>query len=501
MSASSTPGPAVTGQDRPPISSESPRLRQVERNVADPDRFFAKEGVDPLTQAFEGKLAVHPGLGGLPVRAEERGATLEALADRPRTGNSVAYIHVPFCETHCLYCGFYNRGYRPEQSHAYTDTLIRELALWQDRPAQNNGPLHAVYFGGGTPTALDPDDLLRLLREVRDRLPLANDCEITIEGRSSNLTAERIEACLEGGANRFSLGVQSFHTEIRRSMGRRSSRAQLLERLGLLQSYNQAAVVVDLIYGFPGQTMEAWLEDIAVAQSLELDGADCYQLNIYASSLLAKSIAEGKLPSGADIPQQARMFAAGVEAMQRAFYRRLSISHWGRTPRERNLYNQYVKGGAQCLAFGPGAGGSLHGHFLINTSDYAAWQRAVEAGRKPVVMLTRPLPKAALFKAVAENLEQGRLDLPCLERRFTLPLGRMLAPLTGQWERAGLVCSQAGSLVLTMAGQFWQVNLSQLLLEYLNQSKEFSDVQEARRAAGGTAHGGRTAGGNARNGG
>ena len=96
-------------------------------------------------------------------------------------------------------------------------------------------------------------------------LPLANDCEITVEGRLSNFGPDKMEACFEGGANRFSLGVQSFDTEIRQAMGRVSDRDTLIRQLQLLQSYDQAAVIVDLTYGFPMQTMDRWLADIATA--------------------------------------------------------------------------------------------------------------------------------------------------------------------------------------------------------------------------------------------
>ena len=458
-------GSAMTGQSMPGRDAMPPFAGRS-RVADDPNRFFAREGVNPLTHAFEGKIAVHPGLGGAPVAAEKRDEVLRQLVGTPRKGNSVVYIHVPFCETHCLYCGFFREGYKRDQSRVYTDALIRELSIWRNTPAREEGPLHAVYFGGGTPTALEPDDLKRLLCAVREMLPLANDCEITIEGRSSNLTRERIEACLEGGANRFSLGVQSFDTRIRQAMGRRSTREELVERLSLLQSYNQAAVIVDLIYGFPMQTLDVWLEDIAVAHSLDLDGADCYQLNTYSTSPLGRAIEKGSLPAGADIPMQGRMFEAGVAAMEARFYRRLSISHWGRTPRERNIYNQYIKGGAHGLAFGPGAGGSLHGHFYINSSDYDTWLGAVNEGRKPVAMLMQPGTHSALFRAIAEDMEQSRLNVPRLERVFGLPLGTVVRPLFEQWERAGLMERRGDSRVLTLAGQFWQVNLSQLLMEY-----------------------------------
>lgn len=166
------------------------------------------------------------------------------------------------------------------------------------------------------------------------------------------------------------------------------------------------------------------------------------------------------------------MFAAGVRAMEQAFYRRLSITHWGRTTRERNLYNRYVKGRTHCLAFGPGGGGTLHGAFYMNTSDYRRWQERVRAGEKPLTMLLRPRPFQNLFKAVTEGMEVGWVDLPALEEEYGAPLRRIWEPVLAQWERAGLVRWQEGVPVLTLAGEFWQVNLTQLLLEYLKKALE-----------------------------
>ena len=279
------------------------------------EKYFARECDDPLANAFDGKIAVHPGVGGGRIAPEDIPGMMAPLLDQPRKGESVAYIHVPFCETHCLYCGFYNQGYRKEESARYADALIKELALWEGRAAQEQGPVHAVYFGGGTPTALEAPDLERLLKAVRRHLPLANDCEVTIEGRLHNFGQDKMEACFEGGANRFSLGVQTFDTKIRQTMARLADREEVLRRLELLMSYQQAAVIVDLIFGFPMQTMDIWLNDIETAKSIGLDGMDCYQLNVYGKTPLGKAIAEGKLPASATIAQQSAMFKAAVEKL------------------------------------------------------------------------------------------------------------------------------------------------------------------------------------------
>lgn len=121
------------------LPSEQERVGQPSVPAEGLERYFAREGVDPLPYAFEGKIAVHPGLGGSGVEKQDFEATLEPLLAEPRTGKTVAYIHVPFCETHCLYCGFYNKAYREDESRIYADALIQELRLWRGRPDRMPG--------------------------------------------------------------------------------------------------------------------------------------------------------------------------------------------------------------------------------------------------------------------------------------------------------------------------------------------------------------------------
>ena len=189
-----------------------------EAGVAALKRFIGREGDeayhanvhDPLHAAFRAKATVHAGPIGLPMMWGAARAKLETLSNETRTAQAVAYVQVPFCSTRCLYCMFYQNPYKEDAAHAYAQTLVKELRSQADRAAQKCGPIHAVYFGGGTPTVFSPEDLRFVLRTVRETLPLANDCEITIEGRIHNFDDARVEAALEGGANRFSLGDTDF---------------------------------------------------------------------------------------------------------------------------------------------------------------------------------------------------------------------------------------------------------------------------------------------------
>lgn len=160
--------------------------------------YFA-DSADPLHAAFKAKAVIHSGPGGMPLMGEAAQKRLSELWEEPRSGKGLAYFHVPFCETRCLYCLFYQNPFKEDASREYARRLIREIELWSDRAAQNSGLIHAVYFGGGTPTALLSEDLKAVLKAVHEHLPLANDCEITLEGRIHHFEDAKMEAALAGG--------------------------------------------------------------------------------------------------------------------------------------------------------------------------------------------------------------------------------------------------------------------------------------------------------------
>lgn len=441
--------------------------------------YYAKVGGDPLTQAFEDVKVVHAGFGGRSVEEPERAVLLAELLGEPRRGDSVAYVHVPFCQTRCAFCGFYNLGYRESESAAYVDSLLREVGLWRDYPAQEGGPIRALYLGGGTPTALRPADMRRLLIGLREELPLANDCEITVEGRIHDLMGEKVRACLDGGANRFSLGVQTFDSGLRRSMGRIAASEDVVEGLRRLREADQTSVVIDLIYGLPGQTPELWLEDIERFLELELDGVDFYQLKQFKGTPLHKAVAKGSMPQPPSLAERAGMFALAVERMESARWRRLSVNHWGKGTRERNIYNAMAKSPTHCLAFGPGAGGNLKGYFFFVQRDYETWKHEVRQGRKPLMQLTRPGPHWAFCKWLAAELELGRLNLREVQEAAGFSAGRRFEPLLRQWEKAGLLEFDGEWVELTVAGQFWEVKLAQLMIEYFQEHLEEKNAVDA----------------------
>ncbi len=435
-------------------------------HLNDETQFLANETADPLHEAFDHKIAVHAMPRGESVPREKLPELwTDVVSGEGSLPIRTIYIHIPFCESHCVFCGFYQNAYHPDLAKQYVEALIREMELSAGSRFVNTRPFHAVYFGGGTPTALPAESLTKLVSTVKTLFPLSNDCEITLEGRIYNFTKERCEAALSAGINRFSLGVQTFDTRIRKHLGRKDSREKVIEILTYVRDLGKATIIIDLIYGVPGQSLETWEDDIKTFFPLELDGCDLYQLNIFRGGLLEKSVAKGSIARPATLKEQADYFVRGVELMEAAHYRRLSITHWARTSRERSLYNLFSRGRSDCLPLGSGAGGWLGDYFFFVEGHLKNYLSVIKAGKKPLSFGVRRAKGDFLFRDISCQMELGYCDLKELSKRHDLDLLGILRPIISQWEKTGLVKLKDGCLHLTRSGEFWAVNLAQMLID------------------------------------
>ncbi len=180
--------------------------------------FFADIGENPLYAGFANNDSVHAGGGsGETIDVDTAWDSIKVIDEK--TGNRALYLHVPFCVSRCKFCSFFQSRTNLNELGEYASYMIKELQMVADSIVGQSMPINAVYFGGGTPTDLTASDLENILKFITANFPLTNDCEITIEGRINGFTDDKIEACLNNGANRFSFGVQSFNTEIRQQMG------------------------------------------------------------------------------------------------------------------------------------------------------------------------------------------------------------------------------------------------------------------------------------------
>ena len=263
---------------------------------------------------------------------------IRELKNRDASRPLSLYLHLPFCRSACYFCGC-NVIYtsKEDRKTRYMQYLQKELDLLAAN-LDTSAPVLQMHFGGGTPTALSEADLVRLVRAVRERLPLTSDCEITLEGRIHDLSESKVEAAMHAGVNRFSLGVQSFDTRVRQSIGRIDDRETVIATLRRMVERQGAVVIADLIYGLPYQSMEVWENDVRTQFEIGIAGGDLYQLNVFPASELARRIESGDLPILPTTEEQSEYFRRGVEIIaENPMTRRIDITHWATDHRERSI--------------------------------------------------------------------------------------------------------------------------------------------------------------------
>ncbi len=444
-----------------------------ELNKVDKKWILGNETEDPLRYAFDAKRMVHPGVKGKMLPKEEWLSTWNNfIIQKSGKTKRAAYIHIPFCQTRCLYCGFFQNFSNKGLEDAYMDRLIAELRMEEKSPFITSHPFYAVYIGGGTPPALSTKNIKRLLKAINESLPLANDCEFTFEARIHDFDDEKIYACIEGGVNRFSLGVQSFNTKGRRSIKKKEKREKVMDRLKYIHSLDQSAVIIDLMYGLPYQTMDVWEDDINTMFQTEIDGCDLYQLNVFKDSKLKSAIDKESLPPAAKTSEQALMFKRGIELMNKNRFKRLSIPHWGRNSRERNLYNSLSKFGAVTIPFGCGAAGKINGCTFFLERNIQVYMLGLDRREKPFMFMMAPPEDYDLYSDIIGQMDRGQLNLIWIKARYGINIEELLSPLFKEWIRKGLIEINDDYLDLTIAGEFWYINLTQAILDCLVMLRE-----------------------------
>ena len=418
-------------------------------------------------KAFPERQALMPVWGGVPMPRPQWQNIWKKKLPHATDVDALAYLHIPFCANHCVFCGFYRNAWKDSQSSVYTDKIIEEMAA-EAEVRTGEGKIRAVYFGGGTPTALLTEDLVRLIRACYQYLPLAEDCEFTIEGRMSHFDLEKAQACLEAGANRISIGVQTFNTAIRRRLGRKHSGDEAFEYLAKLCELD-AVIVADLMFGLPNQTDEVWQNDIARAAELPLSGLDTYAFNLYPMLPINRMIEKGAFPTPPGFDIQADQYAYTVETLLEKGWEQVSNSHFAYPGRgERNRYNTLIKSDIPCLAFGSGAGGNFGGFSYQVQGDLESYL-ATPKGEKNIAFMSGHSPNKALLSKVQHDIETGRLN-PLL-----FDGNKAAQKLIAQWQEMQLFKEpdSDGIIRLNTSGRYWSPTLiRKLMLTLPTQEKD-----------------------------
>lgn len=378
---------------------------------------------------------------------------------------SALYIHIPFCRLSCTYCAFFKKKANEEAQHRYAMQLCKEMDALQGRPYIEKCHFRAVFFGGGTPGILSAADISAILAKIHDVFPLAKDAEITMESSLSDMTEDKLDAAIEGGVNRFSFGVQSFQTAIRNSIGRPLPREKALETFQHFAK-KKALMILDLIYGLPGETEKTMAADIRDAKAAGAAGLDLYQLHLLPGSPLAESFKKTGRTLEREYLQS--LFRAAESELQGSGATNISCTHWKWNPKEKSLYNTLSSGHSDTLPIGMACGGRLSHLSLMKPMAETMYQGAIRMGAFLPMGVKRQSAFRSAYSTLAGAADRGFIDPAALENICALPLTAMLAPLLETWRAWGLVAQEGSAYRYTSAGRYWHRVLLRRLMHSLD---------------------------------
>ena len=312
-----------------------------------------------------------------------------------QNGGFGLYIHWPFCEAKCPYCDFNSHVSRQIDQRAWRDAYLAELR--RNAADLSGRVLNSVFFGGGTPSLMDPNVVADVIAEVRKLWPVANDLEITLEANPGSVEAGRFAAYRQGGVSRVSMGLQALNDDDLRRLGRLHTVAEAFTAFDIARNTFDR-VSFDLIYGRQDQTLDAWKAELKQALNLAIDHISLYQLTIENGTAFGDRYARGKLKGLPDEDLGADMFIATQEICGENGMPAYEVSNHARDgaqSRHNLIYWRY----GDYLGIGPGAHGriTLGGQRFATTcySNPARWLNSVSDGKSE-------MPRAALSQS-----EQG----------------------------------------------------------------------------------------------
>ena len=362
------------------------------------------------------------------------------------------YLHVPFCRRKCPYCSFASVVPRPGHVGRYLRALHAQLRALAALPQVRELTFATVFFGGGTPSLLDPADLAGLLADCRSHFAFAADePEVSVEVNPGTIDAAGLKRLRRAGCNRLSIGVQSFDDPALAVLGRIHSAGQARATVRAARTAGFENLSLDLMYGLPGQGAAGWRATLEQALALGPDHLSLYELTPETGTPLAADLDAGRLclPSEEEVLAMMAVNEALVAASPLSRY---EISNYAAAGRECRHNLNYWNNGCY-LGLGPGATAFYGGVRRTAAADPDEYCRRLEEGRSAWQVEERLDREAAFRETVVLGLRlTAGVDEAALRERFGLDPAAYYGPLLEHLVAQGLLAREDGRLRLTPAG-------------------------------------------------
>jgi oxygen-independent coproporphyrinogen-3 oxidase len=370
------------------------------------------------------------------------------------------YIHIPFCATKCSYCAFNTYIQLNDLVPAFIEALCREIALVGEASGRQRA--HTLFFGGGTPSLLLPDQIERILSAADTAFLLDADAEITMEANPNDLTLPYLKMVRAAGINRLSIGMQSAAAEDLTLFERRHDAQSVVDSVRDARAAGFENLSLDLIYGAPGQTLERWRATLDAALALEPEHLSLYALSLESGTPMRAAVETGHL-AAPDDDLAADMYELASDDLAAHFFEQYEISNWAMPGRQSRHNLQYWLN-APYLGFGPGAHGFAGGvrySVLLSPQRYirALMESSDSALEFPFTPAVAEAVRPERAQEISETLIMGmRLIGRGIDRRvFQARFGQDLLEIHGaaieRYAAAGLLVVTDERVLFTDRGR------------------------------------------------
>lgn len=357
------------------------------------------------------------------------------------------YLHIPFCQKKCSYCDFYSIE-STEHIDRFVEMLQQEIRL---RAARHGGaPFTSVFFGGGTPSLLRPEDMRTITGLLREVFVFSDDAEWTMECNPGTVTLERLKEYRATGINRLSFGVQSFQASELAFLDRIHDADQAVEAMRLARTAGFDNVNMDLMFAVPGQTMDTLADNLRRMVELQPDHISAYSLIYEQGTPLYADLLKGRvkpLPEETDV----EMYNLVITTLRSHGYEQYEVSNFAH-PGRRCRHNLTYWHGEPYLAVGPSAHGFIGNSRYWNYRSLTAWTEHVMKGALPEANHEVLSENDLLTEHVFLHLRADGLNPAQTFERFGIDVRAALAPDLGYWIEAGFISDDGRVLSLTSEG-------------------------------------------------
>jgi len=362
---------------------------------------------------------------------------------------------VPFCRTRCHYCAFVTSPYDPGLEEPYTSLVIKEMGLWATGNAREilaqDVLVETIYFGGGTPSLLRSDLIAKIIDACHAKFRVIASPEITIEINPASSHRRALKELRAAGVNRVSLGIQSLNDEDLRRMGRAHNSRDAVSIFKDIRAVGFDNVSVDLLAGFPGQSMNSVSNSLEQVLNLGLDHLSVYLFELKEGTRIESLLRDGK-ESASDDDLAADQYEHICRVTKSAGYDHYEISNFSRgghfSRHNLKYWNDEIY-----LGFGPGAHGMTGRHRYYDLMDFRQYQQALSRNELPLASLTELNPFTRFKDALimGSRLVEG-LSLTRLGARYGIDAFAFVDETAGDLHSGGLYRIVGDTLVLTPRG-------------------------------------------------